>query len=134
MWLTIDPRSNTPMYQQIIDDVKARIAKHALTPATKLPSIRELAMDLTINPNTIAKAYQELEREGVIEVIRGKGTFVCAAPTPLPADAAARADVRELLTKVLVQAHHLGIPFDEVRQELEHVIANWTMQVEEESP
>lgn len=127
MWLRIDSRSSTPMYQQMIDEIKARIAKGALAPQSRLPSIRELASDLMINPNTIAKAYQELEREGVIEVIRGRGTFVCREQEGAggAVAAGARAQVRDMLTRVLVEAHHFGIPLADVSRELEALIAGW---------
>jgi GntR family transcriptional regulator len=124
VWLTIDPRSHTPMYQQIIDDIKVRIAKGALATGSKLPSIRELAVDITINPNTIAKAYQELEREGVIEVIRGKGTFVSSL-APVGDKAIALGDIREKLTMVLVESHHLGVAFTDVAKVLQQLITEW---------
>ena len=74
--LKIDPRSSTPIYEQIEFGVKELILKGALKYGEKLPSVREMASILTINPNTISKAYGELEREGIIETLRGKGTFI----------------------------------------------------------
>jgi len=74
--LRIDPRSSTPIYEQIELGVKELILKGALKYGEKLPSVREMASMLTINPNTISKAYGELEREGIIETLRGKGTFI----------------------------------------------------------
>jgi len=74
--LRIDPRSSTPIYEQIELGVKELILKGALKGGDKLPSVREMASILTINPNTISKAYGELEREGIIETLRGKGTFI----------------------------------------------------------
>lgn len=74
--LRIDPRSSTPIYEQIELGVKELILKGALKCGEKLPSVREMASILTINPNTISKAYGELEREGIIETLRGKGTFI----------------------------------------------------------
>lgn len=74
--LKIDPRSSTPIYEQIELGIKELILKGALKANDKLPSVREMASILTINPNTISKAYGELEREGIIETLRGKGTFV----------------------------------------------------------
>ncbi len=74
--LRIDPRSSTPIYEQIELGVKELILKGALKSGEKLPSVRELSSILTINPNTISKAYGELEREGIIETLRGKGTFI----------------------------------------------------------
>ena len=74
--LRIDPRSSTPIYEQIEFGIKELILKGALKEGEKLPSVRELSSILTINPNTISKAYGELEREGIIETLRGKGTFI----------------------------------------------------------
>lgn len=74
--LRIDPRSSTPIYEQIELGIKELILKGALKMGEKLPSVRELASILMINPNTISKAYGELEREGIIETLRGKGTFI----------------------------------------------------------
>lgn len=74
--LRIDPRSSTPIYEQIELGVKELILKGALKSGEKLPSVRELSSILTINPNTISKAYGELEREGIIETLRGKGTYI----------------------------------------------------------
>ncbi|MFW2488930.1 GntR family transcriptional regulator [Clostridium chromiireducens] len=74
--LRVDPRSSTPIYEQIEFGIKELILKGALKGGEKLPSVRELSSILTINPNTISKAYGELEREGVIETLRGKGTFI----------------------------------------------------------
>ena len=74
--LKIDPRSSTPIYEQVELGIKELILKGALKPRDKLPSVREMSTILTTNPNTISKAYGELEREGIIETLRGKGTFV----------------------------------------------------------
>jgi len=74
--LKVDPRSSTPIYEQIQLGIKELILKGALQGGEKIPSVREMAGMLTINPNTISKAYGELEREGIIETLRGKGTYV----------------------------------------------------------
>jgi GntR family transcriptional regulator len=76
MWLHIDPSSGTPIYRQIVGQVTQAVASGVLRPGEKLPSVREMAVELAVNPNTIAKAYQELERDGVIETPRGKGSFI----------------------------------------------------------
>ena len=76
-------RDNNPIYRQIVDSYRDRIAAGILQPGDKLPSVRELATQLSINPNTIQRAYRELELEGVIQTLPGKGCFVCdiaAAP------------------------------------------------------
>jgi GntR family transcriptional regulator len=76
MWLHIDPSSGTPIYRQIVDQVRQAVASGVLRAGDRLPSVRDMAVELAVNPNTIAKAYQELERDGLIVTPRGKGTFV----------------------------------------------------------
>jgi len=74
--IILDPRSHLPLWEQIVLQTKEQILRKILVNGDKLPSVRELATTLVINPNTVSRAYQELERTGVIETIRGKGTFV----------------------------------------------------------
>ena len=77
----LDYRSARPIYGQIMDGLRQQIAAGILQPGDKLPSVRELATELAINPNTIQRAYRELEQAGFIATVAGKGCFVCAAPT-----------------------------------------------------
>ena len=74
--LKIDARISTPIYEQVIIGIKELIVKGALKVGDKLPSIRELSTLLTINPNTVSKAYMDLEKENIVEVIKGRGTFI----------------------------------------------------------
>ena len=76
MWYHIDPSSGTPIYRQLVDQVRQAVASGVLRAGDKLPSVRDLAVELAVNPNTVAKAYQELEREGVVETPRGRGSFI----------------------------------------------------------
>ncbi|MDO4581568.1 MAG: GntR family transcriptional regulator [Bacillota bacterium] len=76
---TIDYKSRIPFYQQIINDVERLTARGVLQPDSQLPSVRALAMELSINPNTIAKAYGELEARGIIYSLPGRGSFICAS-------------------------------------------------------
>lgn len=108
MRFQLNYKSGKPVYLQMVDQVKAAAASGAVRDGDPLPSIRPLAEELRVNRNTVAKAYAELESQGVIQTIAGKGCFVRAAPTPY------RKEVRiELLTQVVddavVQAHHLQI-------------------------
>lgn len=73
----LDYRDTRPIYAQIIDGFKEQIASGILQPGEKLPSVRELAAELAINPNTIQRAYRRLELEGWIATVPGKGCFVC---------------------------------------------------------
>lgn len=125
MWFHVDPRSPTPVYQQVVDGVKETVAKGILTAGDRLPSVRELAVQMTLNHNTVAKAYQELEREHVIEVLRGRGTFI-AEPSPAP-DRRQRIDKIALsLRQMLVEAHHLQLSDDDVRALFTQAIDEWT--------
>lgn len=74
--IEIDLKSRTPIYEQLIQRIKLLMAQDVLQPGDQLPSVRALAGDLTVNPNTIQKAYRELEREGYVYSLPGKGSFV----------------------------------------------------------
>ncbi|MBD3869002.1 MAG: GntR family transcriptional regulator [Acidobacteria bacterium] len=72
----IDNQSGVPFYRQIIEQVKYAISRGELSPGDRLPTVRQLAVDLSINPNTVVRAYRQLEIEGVLETQQGSGTFV----------------------------------------------------------
>ena len=74
--LTLDLKSGVPFYRQIIDQVKSAIATGAIGPGDRLPTVRQLAVDLSVNPNTVSRAYTELELTGLVETQMGSGTFV----------------------------------------------------------
>ena len=108
MRLLLNFKSAKPVYLQVVDQVRTAVASGALRAGDPLPSIRPLAEELRVNRNTVAKAYTELEQQGVIETLAGKGCFVREQSSPL------RKDVRlKLLTEeidaVVVHAHHLQI-------------------------
>lgn len=74
--LKLDLKSGVPFYRQIIDQIKSAIATGAVEPGDRLPTVRQLAVDLSINPNTVSRAYTELELTGLVETQMGSGTFV----------------------------------------------------------
>lgn len=76
--IALDLKSSRPIYEQIIEQIKLNVMKGYLKPGDSIPSVRRLALELKITPGTVAKAYQELERQEIIETIRGKGTFIAA--------------------------------------------------------
>ena len=80
----LDYRSKKPLYEQIIEQVKLLVIKGHLSPGDAIPSVRKMAQTLDITPSTVAKAYQELERQKVIETIRAKGTFITTMPSVEP--------------------------------------------------
>lgn len=105
-------KSGKPVYLQVVDQVKAAVASGAAKPGDALPSIRPLAEDLRVNRNTIAKAYSELEHQGVITTEAGRGCFISGADSPLNKDARLQL-VTEEMDQAVVQAHHLQIDRDE---------------------
>jgi len=110
--LRIDPRSSTPIYEQIELGVKELILKGALKGGEKLPSVREMSSILTINPNTISKAYGELEREGIIETLRGKGTFI-THNFEGKVDEKKMEYMKDELKKLILEANYSGINKEE---------------------
>src|ERR1041385_8730213 len=112
MLLQINYKSGKPVYLQVVDQIKAAAASGAMQAGESLPSIRPLAEDLRVNRNTIAKAYTELESQGVIETIPGKGCFVKPNNSPLKKEVRRKLLIEEI-DQVIVQAHHLQVPAEE---------------------
>lgn len=108
MNLKIDSSNGTPIYLQIVEQVKRSVAMGRLKPEEGLPSVRQLAMDLTINPNTVARAYLELEHDGVIYKRQGQGTFVSAEGLDASRRERQKA-VAALLEKAIVEALESGM-------------------------
>ena len=112
MLVTLDPRDERPLYLQIMDQVRRALVVGTLRAGDPLPSVRELAGQLVVNPRTVSQAYRELEREGVIYVRRGQGTFV--APTIHPDRRERRALVRAVAERALVDARRNGLGVEEL--------------------
>jgi GntR family transcriptional regulator len=110
----LDPATGVPAYRQIIDQVQSGIASGRLNPGAQLPTVRQMAVDLAINPNTVLRAYRELEIRGVLTTQQGTGTFI--AERVVEADAQER-DRRldRLVAEFLVRAADDGFTLDEVR-------------------
>jgi GntR family transcriptional regulator len=112
--LKLEPASPIPMYLQIIEQVRHGIAIGTLQADEEMPSVRALASKHLINPNTVARAYLELERDGLLSKRRGAGTYVSASATSLSEAHRIRA-VRELLDKALAAAIEYGLSPKQVR-------------------
>ena len=118
--INIDARSSTPIYEQIINSIKELILKGILSPGDKLPSVRELANTLTTNPNTVSKAYGELERLKIIETLRGKGTFVSNDYKPkIEEDKILK--LKDNLKKVILDAHYMGLDKEQINNLVENI-------------
>jgi len=108
MHFRIDNASDRPVYQQIMDQIKRDIALGRLTKDEKLPTVRQLAKQIAINPNTIAKAYRQLEQEGIIVTKPGAGAFVANLDSNL-SRAVRKKIVSEELERIVVEAFHMQI-------------------------
>ena len=110
-----NPSSGVPIYLQLMEQVKHGIETGALRPGEQLPGIRPLAEELVINPNTVAKAYRELEHEGVIELRQGAGAFVSARARAQKQTDKLRAG-QEAVAGVIARLRKSGVSDDEIRR------------------
>ena len=108
MLFQLDFKSGKPVYLQLVDQVRLAAASGALRPGEPLPSIRPLAEELRVNRNTIAKAYAELEGQGVIEMIPGKGCFLQENNSPFTKQVRQKLLLKEI-DEAVVMAHHLQV-------------------------
>ena len=113
LFIHVDSNSHVPIYHQIIQQVKSAAATGLLAPGDKLLSVRELSRQIGINPNTIARAYQELERDGIIETIRGVGTFLSSTPVKI-SDDQRKQRIIKILNELFTEAYHLQYDEDEL--------------------
>ncbi len=118
MEFSISPTTSVPIYQQLTEQICAAIARGRLRPDERLPSVRELSQLLVVNPNTVARAYTELEREGVLYTRPGMGVFVSHARPPW-SKKARRERLRKSLDLLLVNAIGVGFAADEVLELVE---------------
>ena len=102
----IDYQDTTPIYEQIVNRYKNQIVKGVLKPDEKMPSVRSLAMELSINPNTIQRAYMELERQGYIYSVKGRGNFVSANSTLKEQK---QSEILKKLDELLKEAEEAGV-------------------------
>jgi GntR family transcriptional regulator len=121
----IDQKSGIPIYIQIMDQIKHLLASGALQPGQQLPTIRELAVNLTINLHTVAHAYAELEREGFLTIQRGRGTFISDGHREDELEKLRVQRLQTLVENLFVEVLHLGYEPDEVEQALVAQIKRW---------
>jgi GntR family transcriptional regulator len=115
MFFSIDPNNGIAIYEQIVRQVKFAVADGVLVPGQLLPSVRALSVQLAINPNTVAKAFQFLQSEGIVESLRGRGLAICSDAVGV-CQQARRALLEERLRSAIGEALHGGLSTKEVRR------------------
>lgn len=122
MLFRVDPLSPEPIFQQVVYQVKSALARGELRPGDQLPSVRELAREVAINPNTVTRAYAELEAQGAIVRRQGAGCFVTHNAGALDRERRTRR-LDELVDRTITEAFHLGCAPEEVRAAVERRLA-----------
>ena len=113
----LDPHSGVPVYRQLIDQVQAAIATSALRTGDQLPTVRRVAVDLAINPNTVSRAYREMELRGILDTQQGTGTFVAGNQIKHP-PAERRRQLTQLTTEFVARAGSAGFTVQDLQQAL----------------
>jgi GntR family transcriptional regulator len=116
MIFRLDSSSGVPFYRQIIDQVLLAVADGRLKAGTQLPTVRQLAVDLSVNLNTIAKAYREMEIRGIVQTQQGTGTFVAARSGAKSRER--RKALQDLVDRLIANGEALGIPMEDLVEAL----------------
>ncbi len=125
LYLEVDAHSPVPIYEQIIDGIQRLVREDRLAPGAFLPSVRQLASDLEINPNTVARAYSLLEKDGILETARRRGTRI-ADNAPARARQSLAGRIEDAADRVIRETAHLGIDPDDLVQALVRRLASST--------
>lgn len=125
MRIQVDFRSSVPIYLQVVEQVRGMIGTGELNVEDQLPTVRQMALDLRVNFNTIARAYRLLDEAGLISTQRGRGTYVVKPPGDGEAEHLRKRTLDELTQRYLAQSARLGFSPDEVASALASQLANW---------
>lgn len=128
MHIKIDFRSGQPIYVQITDQIRQLVASGDLKEGDQLPTVRQLATELRVNFNTVARAYRTLDEAGLISTQQGRGTYIWETPGEIALQKLRQRSVQSLTRRYLVEAARLGISPDEVAESIEHNLQIWRSQ------
>jgi len=124
MFLKVDHSSGVPIYRQIMEQIKYSIARGALKGGDRLPAIRQLSLELQVNPNTVVKAYSELEHEQVIETKRGMGTFISDKKIAISKDGKMEI-ISKIVERLVVEAVQLEVDEDDIHQMITETLSRF---------
>ena len=125
MNLEIDFRSGIPIYLQVVERIKERLAAGLLKPGDQLPTVRSLASDLRVNFNTIARAYRIMDEAGIISTQQGRGTYILEAPSPEVSGSIRRKALQDLSERFLEDADRLGASTEELDDIWNSQVRRW---------
>lgn len=126
MQLEVDHDSDVSIYMQIVERIQHMVATGELRPSEQLPTVRQVAEAIGVTPNTVARAYVELDREGVISTQQGRGTFVARVPDSEQLVRLRSERLHAIVNRALVQAFSLGYKPVEIRSTFEEGMRNWS--------
>jgi len=125
MEIQVDYESGVPIYAQIIEQIKHLVATGRLKPGDQLPTIRQLAVDLRVNPNTVVHAYHELDNQGVLSSQQGRGTFIAAHPDEGRLAEMRRDRLRAIMAGALLEALSLGYKAGQIGRAFQVQLEEW---------
>jgi len=125
MNIQIDFRSGVPIYTQIVEQLRQLIHQGEIKVGDKLPTVREMAADLRVNFNTVARAYRILDEAGLISTQLGRGTYIWEAPTKAALKKLREQNLESLTQNYLREALHLGLSSSEIKEEITRQIEDW---------
>jgi GntR family transcriptional regulator len=128
MQIKIDFRSGQPIYVQIIDQIQHKVASGELKPGDQLPTVRQLATELRVNFNTVARAYRLLDEAGLISTQQGRGTYIWEGPSEEAMNRLKRQSLESLTRQFLAEVSRLDFSPDEVKESLLQAIQAWQVQ------
>lgn len=117
----LDLKSRKSIYEQVIDNLKELIVRGVLAPEEKLPSVRDLSKALTVNPNTVQKAYRQLENQGYVYTVSGLGTFV-SVPSEIKPDTRMIEEIKGRIRADLMELRFLGLSRDDVARAVSEIL------------
>jgi GntR family transcriptional regulator len=125
----LNSKSDLPIYGQIVERVRHAVATGELQPGQQLPTVRALAVELRVNANTVARAYDELDRAGVISTQQGRGTYIAERPDDAQLSAHRREALRAIVHRAVLQALSLGYSPDEVQATFDANLKRWRREL-----
>ncbi len=133
MNIRINTESSVPIYMQIVDRIRHLVATGALRPGQQLPTIRQLAVDLRVDPNTVARAYAILDSQGVISTQQGRGTYIAEHPDEARLAAFRAEQLRQMMSHAILDALSLGYRPEEVRGVFLEQLSDWEKRAQSQN-